>query len=287
MRTVAPQLPGTIETTSEGTPWAGFPLELHRLPSCGESPPYVYPHSTVFLYREGETDAEISWGRSERAQQVRRVPGTANIRRRGWTATRFRWSGQSEIELLAVQLCPHTVEGLGAAQVVDGLDDVFEEGVTDRQLAALMIAMQLEVERGCPSGALYGESLSLSLAAYAASRYGARPAAAEPERNKLTAVQLARVSEYVRDNIGENLRLSDLAAVVSLSTHRFLGLFRNTVGVTPHQFVIGERIRMACALLREGRESIAEIALKLGFSSHSHFCDTFRKHTGRTPSGLR
>jgi len=286
MRTVAPQLPGTIETTSEGTLWAGFPLELHRLPSSGESPPYVYPHSTVFLYREGETDAQISSGRSERMQQVRRVPGTANIRRRGWTATRFRWNGPSEIELLAVQLCPHTVEGLGGAQVVDGLDDISEDGVTDRQLAALMIAMQLEVERGCPSGALYGESLSLSLAAYAASRYGARPTA-EADRNKLTAVQLDRVSDYVRDHIGDNLRLSDLAAALSLSTHRFLGLFRNTVGVTPHQFVIGERIRMACALLREGRESIADIALKLGFSSHSHFCDTFRKHTGRTPSCLR
>jgi len=287
MRPLAPQLPGTIKVSSMDTRWSGFPLEVHRLPARGESPPYAYPHSTAFLYTSGETTAVIA-PRGQAAKRVTRSTGMLNLRRRGWAVGAFEWKGYSELELLAVQLCPSAVAALGVGNVAEELNTVSEDGFVDRQLAALMIAMQMEVEGGCPSGAMYSESLSLSLAMYAAARYSGRRGTVSARRPKaLSSSQLARVSEYVKANIGRNLRLFDLAALLDVSPHHFAMLFRNAAGMPPHQYVICERIRMARALLKDGRDSISDIAIRLGFSSHSHFCETFKRHTGQTPRRLR
>jgi len=287
MRPLAPQLPGTIKVSSMGTRWSGFPLEVHRLPARGESPPYAYPHSTAFLYTSGETTAVIA-PRGQAARRVKRSTGMLNLRRRGWAVGAFEWKGHSELELLAVQLCPGAVAALGVGQVADELNTVSEDGFVDRQMAALMVAMQMEVEGGCPSGAMYSESLSLSLAMYAAARYSGQRVAVNALRSQaLSSSQLAQVTEYIRTNIGQDLRLFDLAALLDVSPHHFSMLFRNAVGMSPHQYVIRERIRKARVLLKESCDSISDIAIKLGFSSHSHFCETFRRHTGQTPRRLR
>lgn len=287
MNSLAPQIPGRITASSAGTNWSGFPLEVHRLPARGVSPSYVYPRSIAFLYLSGETNAVIRHG-GKVARCVRRSTGMLNLRQCGWAVGEFEWDGPGEIELLAVQLCPRVVEGLGVGNLADTLESLSADGCRDEQLAALMVAMRVEVERGCPSGPLYSDSLSLALAVYTAGRYAPRAAAAVATRARvLSTAQVRRIREFVKNNLGENLRLPDLAALVGLTAHHFSVLFRNTLGVSPHQYLIGERVRAAQAMLREGRQSITTIALQVGFSSHSHFCDTFRRHTGETPGRVR
>lgn len=284
MQALAPQLPGSIGVSSAGTPWSGFPLEVHSLPARGESPPYAYPHSTAFLYMSGETVARISpIGQGEK--QVKRSKGTLNLRRQGWTVNAFQWNGERELQLLAVQLCPAALDALGVERIAANLPFLSEDGFIDPQLAALMLAMQTEVQQGCPSGSLYGESLSLYFALHATARYAVPQR--QPRSGALAPWQLIRVLDYIRTNIGQDLKLLELAALLDLSPHHFSLLFRNSVGISPHQFVIRERVRAASALIREGRVAIGEIAVRLGFSSHSHFCETFRKHTGRAPGRLR
>jgi AraC family transcriptional regulator len=287
MQPLAPQLPGSIAVSSAGTPWSGFPLEVHSLPARGESPPYAYPHSTAFLYTSGETTARISpVGQS--AKQVKRCKGTLTLRRKGWAVAAFQWNGERELELLAVQLCPAALEALGVQRVADDLPSLSEDGFVDPHFAALMLAMRTEVQQGCRSGALYGESLSLYLALHATSRYSVpRRTPLSSNASVLAPWQLIRVLDYIRTNIEKELRLFELAALFDLSPHHFSLLFRNSVGTSPHQFVIRERLRAARMLIREGRESIGEIAVRLGFSSHSHFCETFRRHMGHAPGKLR
>lgn len=285
MHLLAPQIPGSIMVSSAGTGWSGFPLEVHRLPARGISPPYVYPHSTAFLYLSGETNAVIRLD-GERARFVRRSTGMLNLRHCGWAVGQFEWDGLGEIELLAMQLCPRVVEGLGVGNLAEALESLSTDGCRDEQLAALMVAMQVEVERGCASGPLYSDSLSLALAIYTVGRYAPRAAPATRAR-VLSTAQVRRIRDFVKNNLGDKMRLPDLAALVGLSAHHFSELFRNTLGVSPHQYVIGERVRAAQALLRQGNESIVAIALQVGFSSHSHFCDTFRRQTGEAPRCIR
>lgn len=60
-----------------------------------------------------------------------------------------------------------------------------------------------------------------------------------------------------------------------------------TFGVPPHRYIGEQRIHRAKELLLDGSRSITDVALDLGFASHSHFTDAFRKITGVTPSRYR
>lgn len=62
--------------------------------------------------------------------------------------------------------------------------------------------------------------------------------------------------------------------------------FRDTVGMTPHAFVIERRIDRAEALLLSG-EAIATVACRCGFSSQSHLTSAFRTRRGTTPARWR
>jgi AraC family transcriptional regulator len=102
-------------------------------------------------------------------------------------------------------------------------------------------------------------------------------------RPRLTPHQLRLIQEYIKDDLANNPSLNQIAAVARLSPYHFSRLFKNTVGMTPHQYVLRERIAESRILLNSRDMSIAEVALSLGFASQSHFSDVFRKMTGRTP----
>ena len=75
--------------------------------------------------------------------------------------------------------------------------------------------------------------------------------------------------------------------MVGLSSSHFARAFRTSVGISPHQYVIGQRIGEARRLLAARRLSVAEVALALGFADQSHFAEAFRKATGTTPGRYR
>ncbi|HEX4585073.1 MAG TPA: AraC family transcriptional regulator [Burkholderiaceae bacterium] len=99
----------------------------------------------------------------------------------------------------------------------------------------------------------------------------------------LSPMQMQRVREYIRANLARDLDLAELARQARLSPHYFSMRFKHSLGVSPHRYVLGERICEAKQRLATRRMSISEVALSLGFSDQSHFSQTFRKFTGTTP----
>ena len=75
--------------------------------------------------------------------------------------------------------------------------------------------------------------------------------------------------------------------MANLSTHHFGEAFKASTGTSPYRYLIERRIHRAKELLLGADRSIAEVALTVGFASHSHFTDNFRKLTGITPSRFR
>ena len=103
----------------------------------------------------------------------------------------------------------------------------------------------------------------------------------------LAPVALRNVLEYIESHLGEPLLLCDLAAQVSLSEYHFARMFRKSMGVAPHQFVMQRRMARAKALLLSSNQSLTDIALACGFNSASHFSNRFKAAKGITPSQLR
>lgn len=81
--------------------------------------------------------------------------------------------------------------------------------------------------------------------------------------------------------------LAALAAAVGLSCSRFKAKFKAVTGHAPRDYLTRLRIERAKALLRDGGETITEIAYGLGFSSSQLFATTFKRYTGTTPSRFR
>lgn len=98
-------------------------------------------------------------------------------------------------------------------------------------------------------------------------------------------IQTAR--EYIESNYYEPLMLNDCASAACLSPFRFLRLFRQTLQVTPHQYLIRKRIERARRLLEESDQDVAAICLEVGFSSATSFSTLFRERTGSTPTAYR
>jgi AraC family transcriptional regulator len=155
----------------------------------------------------------------------------------------------------------------------------------DGRLAALMSAMCMEVRDGCPSGRLYGESLSIALLKYIAARY-ATPGTLRRE-SSLSPRQRRIIYDYVLANLADDISVSELAATLSMSPSHFTRVFKVTFGMTPYRFVMQQRIEGAKGMLKEAKLSANDVSAALGFASQSHFAKVFRQFTGVTPKRYR
>ena len=90
------------------------------------------------------------------------------------------------------------------------------------------------------------------------------------------------VRDYLKSHYAENISLSELASAANLSRFYLLRVFRNQMGVPPHEYQTQVRITQARKLLRKGH-SILDTAFETGFFDQSHFSRNFKRITGRTP----
>ena len=99
--------------------------------------------------------------------------------------------------------------------------------------------------------------------------------------------RLSRVMAFIEENISVDLYISTLASVAGMSSFYFCRSFKQSTGITPHQFVLARRMELAKHLLRHERIPLMEVAHKVGFTDQSQFTRVFRKIVGTTPSQFR
>lgn len=95
-------------------------------------------------------------------------------------------------------------------------------------------------------------------------------------------VLLAKAIERMRAEYASDLRLEELAAGVGLTTFQLIGLFKRTVGLTPHAYLTQVRLGAACRQLRRSR-ILAEVAPAVGFYDQSALNKHFKRCYGITP----
>ncbi|WP_067735534.1 helix-turn-helix transcriptional regulator [Novosphingobium naphthalenivorans] len=91
----------------------------------------------------------------------------------------------------------------------------------------------------------------------------------------------------MRSRLSDTIMIKEIAAACRLSASHFVRAFRNTVGVSPYNWFLDQRIAYAKELLARTNMPLAEIALDCGFADQSHFTKTFAKRAGTTPMQWR
>jgi AraC-like DNA-binding protein len=106
-------------------------------------------------------------------------------------------------------------------------------------------------------------------------------------RSGLAPWQERRVREYIAANLSGPLPLPELAAVARLSTGHFARAFRQSFGVSPHAFIIEQRVNAAKRLILESETPLAEVALSCGMADQSHLTRNFTRRVGISPAAWR
>jgi AraC family transcriptional regulator len=132
---------------------------------------------------------------------------------------------------------------------------------------------------------LYIESLVMQLAEALLRRHstGSDQIKRTP-RGGITRPQAKRVLEYVESNLSGEVTLRELAGIAGLSPHHFARMFKQTIGIPPHRYVMQRRVERAKAMLRSTSVSLVDVGLFTGFCGQSHFTSTFHRLEGVTPA---
>lgn len=100
---------------------------------------------------------------------------------------------------------------------------------------------------------------------------------------KLTCTQLLAICDYIHSRLGENISIEQLCSIVNLSRFHLTRLFKGTLGISPHRYILVSKIEYAKSFMKKRKGAILDAAYKLNFADHSHFTKTFRRFTGVTP----
>ncbi len=95
---------------------------------------------------------------------------------------------------------------------------------------------------------------------------------------------LEAVDRYIEQHLSRRISVAQLASSVFLGESQFHSLFKDQIGITPHQYVLGKRIDMAKELIEKGNLNFGQIAELTGFSNQSTFTHTFSRLQGISPS---
>jgi AraC family transcriptional regulator len=198
------------------------------------------------------------------------------------TKISLRWTQPAEVLVVAVNpaFISMTLAKAAAKQHHEFRNP---QGFRDTQIQHIVSALRSELAQGCPSGRMFGESLATALVVRLAQQYSVFEIEVAEYRGGLPWARLNRVMEYVHAHLLDDTSLSQLAAVVDLSPHHFSMLSKKAVGLAPHRYVMLQKIQTAKRLLVAHRDSLAEIAHQVGFSSQAHFSTAFRQMTRISP----
>jgi AraC family transcriptional regulator len=265
---------------SDHAPWQDSLLvEQHRKPPFEEpeNAPRAH-HIGIRLSPPSLLEYRIA-GERPRRQLV--GPGGVQIAPVGvpkWS----RW--QEPVGTLVLALKPAFVQQAASECAhPDRCEFMSHRGICDPQILHLGLALQEELAAGCPGGRLYGEALATALAVHLLQHYAVCPPQLRSYRGGLPQARLRRVLEYIQAHLDHKLSLTALASIAQMSPYYFSRLFKQSTGLSPHQYLLRQRVERAKHLLADPRRGIAEVSDALGFPHQSHFTTTFHTLVGMTP----
>lgn len=154
---------------------------------------------------------------------------------------------------------------------------------TDPVIQQIASALKADLSAGCPAGRLYGESFGAALAVHLLTTCSTLKHNIQTYSDGLPKHKLQQATDYIQAHLDRDIKLVDLANTVGISQYYFCRLFKQSMHMTPHQYVIRQRVEHALQLLKRPDLSIADVAFQCGFAHQSHLSRHFRRLVGVSP----
>ena len=200
------------------------------------------------------------------------------------------WRFEDEAEFIAVRMPPSFLqriideENRGTKRHPDLLDNFQTRDAHIEQLVKRLLGESMTKAYASKT---YAEALATELGVHLLRNYCVTNGVAADHAYGLPIYKLRRATEFIEENLREDLTLDRISEVLAMSPGHFAHAFKTTTGLAPHHYVIERRIVRAQGMLRKTELPIAEVAHRVGFRNQSPFSFAFRRATGVTPRQFR
>ncbi|XGW00397.1 MAG: helix-turn-helix transcriptional regulator [Leptolyngbya sp. BL-A-14] len=266
--------------------WQGLCFELHQQPSFATDE----HHHTMHVLACGIVSSS-----NQNAPGMRSLDGKRSHERRGaediavipaGTTHRCSWDTPAQFIVLAFE--PTLLRHMGQYWVnpdqIDLLPQFMSE--SDPFLQQILLTLKKEAEVGGIGSHLLIDSLKTALTVHLLRRYCLTRPKLSTDAQGLPQSTLTLVKDYINNHLHHALTLNELAAIAQFSPYHFLRLFKQRMGITPHQYILQCRLQQAKYLLHHSELSVIEIAAQTGFCDQSHLTRHFKRMMGITPKQL-
>ncbi|OWY65671.1 AraC family transcriptional regulator [cyanobacterium TDX16] len=268
--------------SSTSTDWGGLYLQYHRQP-----PPEMVENSCPqhrLMIHDRTSQSPIIETFEGLNQLYPMSQGTVRILPAS-TRTCAYWETEHQFMMLAFEpelLARQTAETID----VNHIELLPIVNPCDPLIYSIGLTLKAELESGGIGGRLYVDAMTTALMAHLLRHYSVCNYSQPVIINGLPKRTLQQVVDYIDAHLDRDLTVATLAAIAQVSPSYFSNLFKQSTGLSPHQYVIRCRIDRAKQLLRQGKQSIAEIAYNLGFTHQSHFSHHFKRLVGSSPKAF-
>lgn len=256
-------------------------------PSFNDSGPaenhiFVFPRTSCIIQHEGKAPFLAS-------------PGCVTFYNQGQVYTRRAVSGQGDhCEWFALEpgIIREVVRSFDP-RVADRPDRpfLFDHGPSDPKSYLLQWLTVRHLEGEGRPDPLFVEETALCILARvvtnAAEAHGMSAARPSPEAGSRHRDLTEAAKAALHRGFREALSLEDVARESGTSVFHLSRVFRRQTGVTLHAYQAHLRLTAALEAVAVPEADLTDVALDLGYSSHSHFTAAFRKAFGVTPSAVR
>jgi AraC family transcriptional regulator len=244
-----PFVPNSAVLASSG--WDNLHVELHQQPkfevaehqhtmhviACG------LPNTPEDRFAIGER-----WLAGKRETERRQLGDIAIIP--AGIAHRCNWNTNVQFGILAIE--PTLLQHIGRDWINPDKIELRPQFMSERDdlIQSIFSTLSAELATGGIGSNLLVDSLKTTLAIHLLRNYCTTSPRLSSYADGLSAAKLTLVTDYINSHLDRDLKLAELSAIAQISTYHFLRLFKKSVGITPHQYILHQRIVEAQYLLR-------------------------------------